>query len=100
MKHQMEEPAPLRSLRPDVPAALEDLVRRMMAKKPQDRPGTPAEVAAALEPLRAGSKAVPRLSRLISRRGTRKPGRACRAMANTRSSDRRSAAGAIARTTP
>jgi WD40 repeat protein/tRNA A-37 threonylcarbamoyl transferase component Bud32 len=54
MKHQMDEPAPIRSLRPDVPPALESLMRRMMAKKAKDRPGTPAEVAAALEPLARG----------------------------------------------
>ena len=56
MKHQMEEPTPLRSLRPDAPAALEDLLRRMLAKKPAQRPSTPAEVAAALAPFARGEK--------------------------------------------
>jgi serine/threonine-protein kinase len=36
-KHVREEPAPLEQVRPDVPAALGDVVRKMMAKKPTAR---------------------------------------------------------------
>jgi serine/threonine protein kinase len=50
LKHQTEEPAPLRVARPDVPAALEALVRKLMAKRPEDRFQSPAEVVAALGP--------------------------------------------------
>jgi serine/threonine protein kinase/succinate dehydrogenase flavin-adding protein (antitoxin of CptAB toxin-antitoxin module) len=46
--HRHEPPPDLRRLRPEVPAALAELVARLLAKKPEDRPQTPAEVAAAL----------------------------------------------------
>jgi hypothetical protein len=38
----------VRRFRRDVPAALAALVSRLLAKKPEDRPQTPAAVAAAL----------------------------------------------------
>ena len=37
-------------MRPDIPADLAALVHRMLAKRPADRPATPAEVAEALAP--------------------------------------------------
>ena len=40
-----EVAADVRSLRPEVPAALAELVQQLLAKKPEDRPRTPAEVA-------------------------------------------------------
>ena len=43
-----ETPPDVRSLRPEVPAAVAELVHRLLAKKPEDRPRTAAEVAAAL----------------------------------------------------
>jgi serine/threonine protein kinase len=46
--HQTREPAALRALRPEVPAALAAVVAKMMAKDPADRYQTPAEVMAAL----------------------------------------------------
>jgi WD40 repeat protein/tRNA A-37 threonylcarbamoyl transferase component Bud32 len=48
LKHQMQEPAPLEELRPDVPPAVAAVVRRLMAKRPADRYQTPAEAAEAL----------------------------------------------------
>jgi serine/threonine protein kinase len=46
-----ERPLPsIRKARPDVPPELAAVLARMMAKKPQDRYQTPAEVAAALAP--------------------------------------------------
>jgi WD40 repeat protein/serine/threonine protein kinase len=54
LKHQMEPPPPLREVRPDVPAVLETIVQQMMAKKPEQRPARPADVAAALEGLARG----------------------------------------------
>jgi hypothetical protein len=44
------DPLPLCELRPGVPADLEQVVLRMMARAPAERLQTPAEVAAALEP--------------------------------------------------
>lgn len=49
VRHQTEEPTPLRRLRGDVPAALEELVRQMMAKDPRHRPSNALEVAHRLE---------------------------------------------------
>jgi WD40 repeat protein/tRNA A-37 threonylcarbamoyl transferase component Bud32 len=48
--HQQTEPAALESLRPDIPKGLSTVVRRMMAKQPEERFQTPAEVAQALQP--------------------------------------------------
>jgi formylglycine-generating enzyme required for sulfatase activity/tRNA A-37 threonylcarbamoyl transferase component Bud32 len=48
LQHNMDEPTPLEQLRPDVPAGVAAVVRRLMAKRPQDRYQTPAELAAAL----------------------------------------------------
>jgi eukaryotic-like serine/threonine-protein kinase len=51
VKHQQVEPPALQEFRPDVPAELGRIVRKMLAKRPQDRYQTPAEVALALAPL-------------------------------------------------
>jgi serine/threonine protein kinase/WD40 repeat protein len=56
LKHQMEAAPSLREVRPDAPPALEALLGRMMAKKPEQRPATPAVVVAALEPLARGER--------------------------------------------
>jgi WD40 repeat protein/serine/threonine protein kinase len=48
--HQMEEPPPLEAVRPDVPEGVRAIVRKLLAKKPEDRYQTPAELAAVLEP--------------------------------------------------
>jgi serine/threonine-protein kinase len=47
-QHLNEQPAPLRTLRPDAPAELERLVSRLMAKDPTQRPAS-ADVWAALK---------------------------------------------------
>jgi hypothetical protein len=51
--HQMKEAAPVESLRPDVPPAVAAVVRRLMAKRPEDRYQTPGELAAVLEGIAA-----------------------------------------------
>ncbi len=43
-----EDPEPIDTLRPEIPAELAAIVHRMLAKDPDDRPATPAEVAEAL----------------------------------------------------
>jgi serine/threonine protein kinase len=52
--HQMRDPKPLRQRRPDVPEAVAEVVEHMMAKSPDDRYQSAAEVAEALEPFSAG----------------------------------------------
>jgi tRNA A-37 threonylcarbamoyl transferase component Bud32 len=48
LRHKFDEPRPVEELRPEVPPAVAAVVRKLMAKKPEDRFQTPAEVAAAL----------------------------------------------------
>jgi WD40 repeat protein len=48
--HACEEPAPLRTLRPEVPEGLSAVVERMMGKHPEDRYQTAATAAEALRP--------------------------------------------------
>lgn len=47
-RHRDETPAPLRTLRPDAPEALETLLRTLLAKNPDERYQTPAAAAEAL----------------------------------------------------
>ncbi|MCI0683013.1 MAG: protein kinase [Gemmataceae bacterium] len=49
-KHRENEPAPIAAFRGDVPAEVEQILRTMMAKQPQDRFQTPADVAQILAP--------------------------------------------------
>jgi serine/threonine-protein kinase len=49
IKHRSEEPAPVEQVRPEVPTEVGAVVRKMMAKRPEDRYQTPAEVAAVLK---------------------------------------------------
>jgi tRNA A-37 threonylcarbamoyl transferase component Bud32 len=48
LMHQLEEPLPIEQIRPDVCPALRAVLRKMMAKSPEDRFQTPAKVAEAL----------------------------------------------------
>jgi serine/threonine protein kinase len=57
--HQMKEPTPVREVRAEVPAGLAAILAKMMAKKPEDRYQTPAEVAAALLPFAEGAEPLP-----------------------------------------
>jgi len=50
LQHQHAEPKPIESFREDVPPEVISIVKRMMAKKPEDRFQTPASVALALMP--------------------------------------------------
>jgi eukaryotic-like serine/threonine-protein kinase len=50
MSHQIKTPAPLSDYRQDVPAEVQAIISKMMAKKPKDRYATPAEIIEALSP--------------------------------------------------
>jgi serine/threonine-protein kinase len=52
-KHRWEEPPPVEQLRADVPPALAAIVRKLMAKRPEDRYQAPAELMADLSPMAA-----------------------------------------------
>ncbi len=54
MQHQLNDPPVPEELRPDIPPAVSALLRRLMAKRPEDRFTTPAELAAVLGSLQAG----------------------------------------------
>lgn len=59
-KVRAADPAPLATLRPDLPPELVAVVHRLMAKRPEQRPQRAAEVEAALVPFcRPGSVAPP-----------------------------------------
>ena len=53
-RHVHEMPAPILQLRPDVPPPVAELLARLLAKNPNHRPPTAAEVAARLDALVAG----------------------------------------------
>ena len=57
LAHQNEVPQPLGEVCPGTPQELSDLVARMLAKSPADRPQTPGEVAKALLPFAKGESA-------------------------------------------
>jgi formylglycine-generating enzyme required for sulfatase activity len=50
MKHCTDPPPPLLQFRPDLPPHLEQLIHWCMAKRPEDRPQTPVQLAVALQP--------------------------------------------------
>lgn len=52
MAHQEQQAKPVTAFRHDVPAVIDQIVEKMMAKRPADRYQTPAEVTIALEPWR------------------------------------------------
>jgi WD40 repeat protein len=54
MQHQLHDPPPPESLRPDIPPAVSALIRRLMAKRPVDRFATAAELAVAIARMQSG----------------------------------------------
>src|SRR5262249_55312924 len=72
-KHLQAEPPGVEQYRKDLPAGLAAIIRKMLAKRPEDRYQNPSEVAAALAPLAQTSptplsQAPLRLLRHLSRR--------------------------------
>ncbi len=63
------EPPDIRTLRPDVPAPLAALIRRLLSKRPEDRPSRPIEVVELLAPFAAGCE----LSKLPADPVTKRP---------------------------
>lgn len=70
VRHIADTPVPLERLRDDAPAELCDLVSRLLAKRPEDRPADAAEVRETLEPW--AEQAVPKAARA----GMPRPGKA------------------------
>jgi len=68
MRHQQAPPPDVTTLRADLPAGLNAVLQRMLAKTPQDRYQTPAAVATALAPFAAGDARASRPSKLRGRR--------------------------------
>jgi serine/threonine-protein kinase len=54
MHHQLDEAEPLERVRPGIPPALSVIVRRMLAKQPEQRYQMPLEVAQALDAVARG----------------------------------------------
>jgi len=63
LQHQMQMPVPISRLRPEIPEALNNVLARMMAKRPEHRYRSPNEVIAALTPfLGNNSQNIPAIS--------------------------------------
>lgn len=74
LRAHADAPVPaVRDHRPDVPDGLADLLARMMAKDPADRPATPGVVAEALAPFVAGADPAGLLTRLATTSPTPRP---------------------------
>ncbi len=50
IRHSSDQPMPVEALRPEVPDAVREIIRKLLNKRPEDRYQTPAEVVQALEP--------------------------------------------------
>jgi serine/threonine protein kinase len=50
ISHQLDQPSPIREIRPEIPEGLAAVLDRMLAREPGERYQTPAEVAEALAP--------------------------------------------------
>jgi serine/threonine protein kinase len=59
LQHQQAEPKPVDQFRGDVPAGVTAILKRMLAKQPEDRFQTPASVALALAPYTRRSVHIP-----------------------------------------
>ncbi len=59
MAHQTKQPTPIRQLAPHIPAELEAVIMRLMAKKPEERYGSCEDVVEALQPFLGELRAIP-----------------------------------------
>jgi len=63
LQHQMQLPPPISRLRPEVPEGLNQVLFKMMAKRPEHRFRSPNDVIAALNPFLGGnSQSIPQIS--------------------------------------
>ncbi len=60
LRHRNGRPRPVESLRPEVPRGVAAVVRKLMARRPEDRYQTPAELVEALAAARDGPAAKPK----------------------------------------
>ncbi len=60
------QPPPVRDIRPEIPRPLSDLVSRLLAKLPEDRPGSAAEVAQGLAGLTGQLTAPPTQEEILT----------------------------------
>ncbi|OAI49767.1 hypothetical protein AYO44_06100 [Planctomycetaceae bacterium SCGC AG-212-F19] len=67
-RHRYEQPTPIEQLRPEVPPAVLAVVAKLMAKQPEDRYQTPAELAGALAGLLKSGAATPAPGKAASAR--------------------------------
>jgi len=49
LRHHMDQPASIAKLRPEVPSEVQQVVAKMLARKPQDRYQEPTQVIEALK---------------------------------------------------
>lgn len=73
MAHQAKEPVPLKEFAPEVPDGLAAVVKKLMAKKPEDRYPDTDQVVESLEPFLgelAAAAALPAATRTVSRPGS------------------------------
>jgi serine/threonine-protein kinase len=66
--HALKDPEPLERIRPSVPPAIADLVRRCLAKRPEERPQTARELVQILEGISTSRSPVGSTSRSRGRR--------------------------------
>ena len=55
----IDKPQPVQELAADVPPALADLIMKLLAKNPVDRPATATDIVAAIEAIERGAAALP-----------------------------------------
>jgi serine/threonine protein kinase len=80
LRHQQAEPPDITGLRNDLPADVPGIMRKMLAKNPDDRYQTPAELATALT---AALQAVPRPTAVMPATARRPPSAAALATGST-----------------
>jgi WD40 repeat protein/serine/threonine protein kinase len=66
LRHRLEPPPPIERVRPGLPAAVRAIIYKLLAKRPEDRYLTPAELAAVLAALNTPVQAPPQVRAGVS----------------------------------